>query len=383
MVLQQKFITRRMQEAMGEPVGDPFGGPAYSQKTFIGAIMGIGSIIGGISAWGAATSIVATIAAGAMIVGGAMTVLGSVTGNADLAKIGGVLSLAGGVTNFFAGGGMDTVSNFFSDVDSASALNTNGITNGVDSFGGLPTGSDLTTALPSTAMDGGGLLQIGGVPQVADAGSLTANANLADWGGGVPASAGGAVATGDTLSGIDLSGYGNLNVADTANIGNVGAEAGGVSGIETGGGLKSVAGDGLGVQAPSQAAQANGAVAPSTLASAPGGAQSGGLLSDISKFTKENDTVLKWAGDFLKSGFAKDKTVSKKVSEDLVKAQTGDQLAMTRLNNVRADYEAQKMANGKSVIGNLGLLNTNNPNGMVTPNATRQITSNTYYPTYG
>jgi len=58
-------------------------------------IAGAASMAGGV-AIGTATTL-ATISAGAMIVGGALTIAGGITGNKTLAKVGGFMSLAGGV----------------------------------------------------------------------------------------------------------------------------------------------------------------------------------------------------------------------------------------------------------------------------------------------
>jgi hypothetical protein len=55
------------------------------------------SFAAGATAFAAATTLAGSIAAGAMMVGGALTIVGTVTSNAKLAKIGGVLSLAGGL----------------------------------------------------------------------------------------------------------------------------------------------------------------------------------------------------------------------------------------------------------------------------------------------
>lgn len=55
------------------------------------------SFAAGATAFAAATTLAGSIAAGAMMVGSALSIVGTVTGNAKLAKIGGVLAIAGGL----------------------------------------------------------------------------------------------------------------------------------------------------------------------------------------------------------------------------------------------------------------------------------------------
>lgn len=86
------------------PVGDPMGGTAYGEKL---KSKGLGRIIGvvaSVATMGAALPMMATgatlatqIAGGAMFAGGALTGIGTVTGNKKLTKMGGILSLAGGL----------------------------------------------------------------------------------------------------------------------------------------------------------------------------------------------------------------------------------------------------------------------------------------------
>jgi hypothetical protein len=89
---------------MDNPVGDPFGGPAYGERAMpvvavVAAGMGIATGVGMVAAAGglAAMSIGSAIVAGSLIAGGALTIVGTVTGNQKLTKIGGTLSLIGGV----------------------------------------------------------------------------------------------------------------------------------------------------------------------------------------------------------------------------------------------------------------------------------------------
>lgn len=101
-----RYYRQRFSEM---PVGDPMNGAAYGEylkSKALGAVIGVVAAVasvwtGGASlaAMGAITSanIGAAISAGAMVAGGVMSGVGAVTGNKKLAKIGGVMALAGGL----------------------------------------------------------------------------------------------------------------------------------------------------------------------------------------------------------------------------------------------------------------------------------------------
>jgi hypothetical protein len=103
--------TRRY--AVELPVGDPWSGPAFGKREMpvVAVALAATSFVSGVAAFTAATTIGGMIAAGATIVGSALTIIGTVTGNAKLAKIGGILSIGGmvgtGVVNSMA----DTAAN--------------------------------------------------------------------------------------------------------------------------------------------------------------------------------------------------------------------------------------------------------------------------------
>ena len=91
------------------PVGDALNGAAYGEylkSKVLGAVIGVVAAVASVwtggatlAAMGAITSanIGAAISAGAMVAGGVMSGVGAVTGNKKLMKIGGVMSLAGGL----------------------------------------------------------------------------------------------------------------------------------------------------------------------------------------------------------------------------------------------------------------------------------------------
>ena len=92
------------------PQGDPYSGPAYGDKhksKGLGMILGV---VASVATMGAAAPMLASgvlgsqIAGGAMMAGGVLSGVGVVAGNKKLMKIGGVLSLAGGVGNLAASG---------------------------------------------------------------------------------------------------------------------------------------------------------------------------------------------------------------------------------------------------------------------------------------
>lgn len=85
------------------PIGDPLSGPAYGEmlkSKGIGMVLGVvASVVtmGAAAPLLAATTLATQIAGGVMMAGGVLSGVGAVTGNKKLAKIGGIMSLAGGL----------------------------------------------------------------------------------------------------------------------------------------------------------------------------------------------------------------------------------------------------------------------------------------------
>lgn len=113
---EQRNALRHYRHAFAEmPIGDPMSGAAYGEylkSKAVGAVIGVVAAVAAVWTGGAslglwagasgatavtATTVGAQLAAGAMMAGGVMTGVGIVTGNKNLTKIGGVLSLAGGL----------------------------------------------------------------------------------------------------------------------------------------------------------------------------------------------------------------------------------------------------------------------------------------------
>lgn len=102
-----RYYRQRFSEM---PVGDPMNGAAYGEylkSKALGAVIGVvaavaavwtgGATLAAYAGGSATVGIGAAISAGAMVAGGVMSGVGIVTGNKKLTKIGGVLSLAGGL----------------------------------------------------------------------------------------------------------------------------------------------------------------------------------------------------------------------------------------------------------------------------------------------
>jgi hypothetical protein len=85
------------------PVGDPMSGPPYGEMLKSKALGMVLGVVGSIVTMGAAAPLMTSaflatqIAGGVMMAGGVLSGVGAVTGNKKLAKIGGIMSLAGGV----------------------------------------------------------------------------------------------------------------------------------------------------------------------------------------------------------------------------------------------------------------------------------------------
>lgn len=110
---EKTYLSRAQSRiwSMDNPVGDPFGGPAYGERnepvSMIAAVVSIGvgaSAVGAAVTAGALT--LSAVMGGLMIAGGAASLIGTVSGNKKLAMIGGIVAGVGGLglgaTNLFA-----------------------------------------------------------------------------------------------------------------------------------------------------------------------------------------------------------------------------------------------------------------------------------------
>jgi hypothetical protein len=111
---EQRNAVMYYRRAFAEmPVGDPMSGAPYGEhlkSKGVGMIIGVVAAVAAVFTGGATlaayaageATLGAAIAAGAMVAGGVMTGVGAVTGNKKLMKIGGVLTLAGGLGSLAA-----------------------------------------------------------------------------------------------------------------------------------------------------------------------------------------------------------------------------------------------------------------------------------------
>lgn len=89
-------LAESRRAARDEPIGDPFGGPAFGKRE-LPAVLAIGGMFAAGSAFAAATTTLGAIMAGMSFAGSALSLVGTISGNAKLSKIGGMLGLAGGL----------------------------------------------------------------------------------------------------------------------------------------------------------------------------------------------------------------------------------------------------------------------------------------------
>lgn len=98
---QKTYLSREMSRvyAMDNPMGDPFGGPAYGEKNgpAVALALPVLGMAGSYAAFAAATTTLGAVMAGAAFAGSALSLAGTVSGNTKLSKIGSVLSIAGGL----------------------------------------------------------------------------------------------------------------------------------------------------------------------------------------------------------------------------------------------------------------------------------------------
>lgn len=109
--MRKTYLSMSMSRAWGAemPIGDPFGGPAYGEKN--APVIAVAAAIGSISAGAAAIAAGSMLVGGAMIAGGVLSIAGTVSGNSKLSKIGGLLSLAGGIGGYMTDAWATTASN--------------------------------------------------------------------------------------------------------------------------------------------------------------------------------------------------------------------------------------------------------------------------------
>lgn len=365
-------LSQSRQLASEYPIGDPFGGPAYGKKELFGLIAGAAAIFEGVTAWGAATTLISTIAAGAAIVGGALTIVGTLTGDANLTQIGGIIGL-GGAAISLATGGWEAMSAEFSSWFGDSAAAASDVA-GLGQLGSGTYGMDI---------GGVGLLQSTPAPGIATFGQGT-NLDLAGIGGGAGV-AGGEVAASVAPSTMAAFGptpsAGPSFLTDTAAIdsavGNVGASPIAPDPTVTQAIQQSGA---MGTTGTNEAAGAVNAAGQSVAGGAAGapGAAGEASQSGVSKFFKENSELVKMLGQGTASLFERVSPSEKSKAETLaMKANAGATDARAELDRWTLQLKQQQANNANTVVSP-GLL-TSPTAGNVTRGGTNSYMPRTTY----
>lgn len=175
--------TRRLSIDM--PIGSANGGPANGDKDMPVIVVAVaaGSFAAGAAALATATTLLATVSAGALMVGSALTIAGTITGNSKLTKIGGFISLAGGIGSLAsslggaagsaAGAGAENIAPVLAETGAEAAAS------------GAVTGATGSEAISGIAGDAAGNaastsgLIDAGVPAAAEAGTAATAAEAA------------------------------------------------------------------------------------------------------------------------------------------------------------------------------------------------------------
>lgn len=316
--------ARMIKLAMNEhPYGDPFSGAPYGQfekSKGLGMILGVvASVVtmGASLPMLASASLATQLAGGAMMAGGVLNGVGAVTGNKKLMKIGGVLSLAGGVgaglSSMTGGLGMGAGSTGVQNMAGSMMESINGL--GVNVFN-----PELVASATSAGQAASGTVGLAG-----DTAGLAANVV-----GGNSAPLGGELATEAATA---AAGTGTTNTTTLA-----GLEA-------ASGGAKP------GIIQAAQAPAANvvgGGSAPlgnSVVTSPP--SSEGGIFDKFLAATKANPELTKIGGEMVK-GFAESAMGTDQEAQ--MNALIDKYKADTRLINTQADYAAYTAANAKAQV---------------------------------
>ena len=309
--------ARMIKLAMNEhPYGDPFSGAPYGQfekSKGLGMVLGV---VTSVVSMGAALPMLASanlatqLAGGAMMAGGVLNGVGTVTGNKKLMKIGGVLSLAGGigagVSSMTGGLGMGAGSTGVQNMAGSMMESINGL--GVNVFN-----PELVSAATSAGQTAGTVGLAG------DTAGLAANVvggNSAPLGGEMAAQA-----TNTTgLAGIEA------------------ASAGTKPGI-----IQAAQAPAANVVGGGSAPLGNSVVTPPPSVTPPPAKEGSGLFAWMEK----NPNLTKLGAETVK-GFAESAMGTDKEAE--MKALIDRYKADTRLINTKADYDAYTAANAKAQV---------------------------------
>lgn len=215
------------------PVAGPMDGAAYGEylkSKGIGMILGVvASVVtmGAAAPLLAGTALATQIAGGVMMAGGVMSGVGAVTGNKKLMKIGGIMSLAGGIGGlasnalngagvggaFASGSGSEAVSNMANSfMDSASSV-SGGLLYGDRVAGAAKAASAADFGKTGLSGDEAGIINraMEAAPTAADLGAEAATEEFAAGGQSIPGANGGGA-----MSAATTPDAGTLKLAEEA-----------------------------------------------------------------------------------------------------------------------------------------------------------------------
>lgn len=326
------------------PVGDPFGGPAYGKREFIGIAL---SAFGAFSGWTALAAggltTLGTIAAGAALVGGAMTVIGGLTGDADLMKIGGIIGMVGGAAGFLDGGVIGTIGDEFGKM-----------------FGGGEAASGLDSMVSSAAesanmdaMMGNGITTTtGGLPETSVAAPPAGAMSIPGTAAGPASTSGGmlnSVQGESAFSGIadaqmaSNAAAGGLQVAENAT-GSITADTSLTPLNEWKGADYNIGGK-LGADTANQGLSTNTTAGPELNANSGDGGLLGGLLGK-NGFISQNAELLKIFGSGLGNLGQSDQ---RKANELLARAKAGETAASEELLRMKTKMLQDQQNNAQYI----------------------------------
>lgn len=222
---EKTYLSRAQSRlwSMDNPVGDPFGGPAYGEKrepvSMIAAIVSIGvgaSAVGAAVTAGALT--LSAVMGGLMIAGGAASLIGTVSGNKQLTMIGGIVAGVGGLglgaANLFADAAATTsLASAEGDMLAQGVANANATAGGAAPYG---VGAEAAYANPANLAPAAGGVDTGNLVSMPSIGSFEPTSASFDLNstlnGGSQAAAGGAAPYG---TGVEAN-YSNPGLINSA-----------------------------------------------------------------------------------------------------------------------------------------------------------------------
>lgn len=313
--------ARMIKLAMNEhPYGDPFSGAPYGQfekSKGLGMVLGV---VASVVTMGAALPMLASaslatqLAGGAMMAGGVLNGVGTLTGNKKLMKIGGVLSLAGGIgaglSSMTGGLGMGAGSTGVQNMAGSMMESINGL--GVNVFN-----PELVASATSAGQAAGTTGLASAVPAGTGGVNTTSLAGIESASG----AAGTSATNTTTLAGIEAASAGTKpGIIQQASV--VPATAGGATNTNTLSGVQNASGGGAQTPPPKEGS---------------------GLFAWMEKNPNLTKIGAEAVKGFAESAMGTDQEAQMNALIDKYKADT-------RLINTQADYAAYTAANAKAQV---------------------------------